>query len=66
MNKKLQEIRRRKKITQIDLARKLGVNRSYISKIENDERQLSLEGFLNYCKALEEDPVQLIKSVFGL
>lgn len=64
MHNKLRQIRVDKKITQIVLARKLGVNRSYISKVENNTRRLTLTGFLNYCKALDEDPVKLIKTVF--
>lgn len=42
MNGKLKELRERKNLTQAELARKIGVNRSYISRIESGKSKPSL------------------------
>ena len=48
----LRQIRISKKITQTDLAVRLGVHQSFISKIENRERRLDVVEFLSWIDAL--------------
>lgn len=49
----LRQIRISKKITQTDLAVRLGVHQSFISKIENRERRLDVVEFLSWIDALD-------------
>ena len=53
-------IRQRLNLTQQELADKLGFTRSYIWKIENDERQTSYE----FIKALKEKMPELDTNIF--
>ena len=48
----LRQIRISKKITQTDLAVRLGVHQSFISKIANRERRLDVVEFLSWIDAV--------------
>ena len=48
----LKEIRKEKKIHQVDLAKKLGVHQTFVSKYETGERKLDLIELEAVCKAL--------------
>lgn len=49
--------------SQESLAIKLGKHRTYISKIENEERKLSLDEFINYCLVLKLDVNESLKKI---
>ena len=48
----LRQIRTSRNITQAELANTMGVNQSFISKIENRERRLDVVEFLSWIDAL--------------
>jgi len=50
---KLRAIRIARMLTQQDMASLLGVNQSFISKVENRERRLDIIEFLNWIDVLE-------------
>lgn len=52
-------------ITQIDLANKLSKPQSFISKYESGERRLDVVEFLEISKALEIDPLKIIKQLLN-
>ena len=58
--KKLREIRLKKKLSQGDIARILGVHRSYISGLERGRRNPSLLTFQKVAKALNISPKELL------
>jgi transcriptional regulator with XRE-family HTH domain len=60
----LREARLERGLKQADLAAKLGLPQSYISKYESGERRLDVIEFIDLCKALEVDPRLFIASVF--
>ena len=61
----LRELRRSKNVSQRDLAAKVGVDFSYISKVENDRLPPpSADTLVRICQALDEDPNRLL-SVIG-
>jgi transcriptional regulator with XRE-family HTH domain len=53
---KLVEARRAAGVTQIDLAKALGITQSEVSKIERSERRLDIFDYLRICRALGIDP----------
>jgi transcriptional regulator with XRE-family HTH domain len=55
--------RREKKLTQEDLAAKLGWHRSTVAKIETSERRLDVVEFIQIAKGLGVDPEQLFSRV---
>ncbi|OGJ00660.1 hypothetical protein A3G98_00315 [Candidatus Nomurabacteria bacterium RIFCSPLOWO2_12_FULL_37_8] len=58
--KKLREVRLKKKLSQGDLARILGVHRSYISGLERGRRNPSLVTIQKIAQALKVNPKDLI------
>jgi len=59
--KKLREIRLKKKLSQGDIARILGVHRSYISGLERGRRNPSLVTVHKVAKALDVSTNELLK-----
>jgi len=57
----LREFRKSAKLTQIDLAERLGVTQSFISKCERGERRIDLLEWLKFCKAMETKPGEFFK-----
>ena len=56
----IKNARAKKKITQLELAKKLNVSQSYMSKIENRKtKTISIDLILNLSSILEIDPVDL-------
>ena len=49
----VKRLRERKKLTQDELAQRLGMDKSYISRIENNQKQVRLDTFLKVLKALD-------------
>ena len=60
---KLRELRVKKQLTQVQLAEKLGVDQTLISKIETCERRLDVIELKNICSALNEPFVEFIASL---
>lgn len=53
------EARQNAKLTQQDVADKLGKPQSYVAKIEGCERRLDIAEFVDYAGALGEEPEKL-------
>ena len=53
------DARREKGILQADLARRLGKDQSFISRIEGGQRRVDMVEFLEYAEALGIEPRQL-------
>jgi len=59
----LRSKRQQKRISQEDLAKKLGVPQSFISKIESGERRIDVIDLFRYCEVLNIELVQFIKEL---
>jgi transcriptional regulator with XRE-family HTH domain len=59
----LTELRRSKRVTQLALARLLGVPQSYVSKYEVGERRIDIIETFAICRALGADPVVFLRKV---
>ncbi|MGB3945974.1 MAG: helix-turn-helix transcriptional regulator [Candidatus Saccharimonadales bacterium] len=59
--KRVRELRKAKKLSQSQLADKVGVDRSYIGLLERGERNPSLEVIADIAKALGTKPDILLK-----
>ena len=62
----LKDTREQKGLTMRDLGGRLQRPHSYVAKIEGRERRLDVVEFVDYCRALEESPVDVLKQVFDL
>ena len=62
----LKDARESKGLTMRDLGERLQRPHSYVAKIEGCERRLDVIEFIDYCKALEESPVDVLKQLFDL
>ena len=56
----IKEIRKRKGITQVELAKRLGISQGAIQKLETGERGLDLDWMEKIAKALEVKPWELL------
>ena len=56
----VRDARKRARVTQVDLASRLGVTQSLLSKIERRERRLDAVELLNICEAIGTDPIKLL------
>ena len=61
--KKVREVRLKKKLSQGDIARILGVHRSYISGLERGVRNPSLDVIAKIALALETTPSDLLSAM---
>jgi transcriptional regulator with XRE-family HTH domain len=59
--KRVRELRKAKKLSQLQLADKVGVDRSYVGLLERGERNPSLEVIAEIAKALGTKPDILLK-----
>ena len=59
----LRALRRRRGVTQVDLARKLGRPQSFVSKVERNERSLDVLELLEVLDALGEDAGRFISEL---
>ena len=57
----LQKMRLSQNISQEDLAGITGIDRGYLSGIENGRRRLSMEMYLKICNGLKENPWEILK-----
>ena len=64
LNNKLQrvltETRKKRALTQIDVAKRLKKPQSFVSKYETGERRLNVGDFVLVCKALEIAPEKIL------
>jgi transcriptional regulator with XRE-family HTH domain len=60
------DARRQAGLNQTDVAERLGKPQSYVAKYEGGERRLDVVEFLAVCRALEADPIRIIKALFRL
>jgi transcriptional regulator with XRE-family HTH domain len=58
---RLAEIRRMRGWTQHELSRRSGINRTYISGLENGERNIGLLNIVRLAEALEVHPIELLR-----
>lgn len=61
----LADLRRQKGITQVALADALGVPQSYVSKYESGERRIDLVELVRICRALDADPVAIVRELIS-
>jgi transcriptional regulator with XRE-family HTH domain len=59
----LVEARRRAGVTQVELARRMGKDQSFISLIERSQRRVDTLEFYAFARALGVDPVSLFAEV---
>ena len=59
----LTELRRRKGVTQVQLASLLGLPQSYVSKYEIGERRIDVVETIKICRALDTDPVTFVRKL---
>lgn len=52
-----------KRLTQQQVAKRLGKPQSHIAKIEGAERRLDLIEFIELCRAIESDPIALFGDI---
>ncbi|TYS91948.1 helix-turn-helix domain-containing protein [Rossellomorea aquimaris] len=60
VGRRIQEIRKIRGMSQDELGDKLGVTRSFISKLENGKKKISLEHVENIAKILHIEPTDLL------
>lgn len=58
----LREARRKAKVTQLELAERIGNTQTFISKVERGERRLDFVELIEFCEALEINPVEFLRS----
>lgn len=56
----LSGVRKAKKLTQADVAERLGRQQSFVAKYEGGERRLDVIEFVEVAEALETDPCTLL------
>lgn len=59
----LARARKAKKLTQADVAERLGRPQSFVAKYEGGERRLDVVEFIEVAEALETDPGQLLSDL---
>lgn len=59
----LRETRQKKKLTQLDVAKQLGVRQSLISDIERGERRVDVVEFLQLAEAYQFDSAKFLKQL---
>lgn len=57
------EARKNADLTQVEVAVRLGRPQSFVSKYENGERRLDVVEFLDIAKAIEFDPLKLVRKL---
>lgn len=53
--------RKRAKLTQIELSKKLRKPQSFVAKYEGGERRLDVVEFLTICRAIGADPIRILR-----
>ena len=50
-------------LRQVDVAERLAKPQSYVSKVELGERRLDVVEFIEFARAIDADPIRIIKAV---
>ena len=64
--KLLTDSRKESKVSQRELARRLGRTQSYVSKIESGDQRLDVLEFLDYARAIGVEPSLLMLKLDGM
>jgi transcriptional regulator with XRE-family HTH domain len=64
--KTLVDARKSKKLSQAELAEKLGRVQTYVSKYERGERRLDVIEFIEVTRALEIDAIKVIRNLMAV
>lgn len=59
--KRVRELRKQRELSQVELAAKVGIDRSYMGFLERGERNPSLEVIAKIAEALSVTPDELLK-----
>ena len=66
MAKEFKRIRQEQGFTVRKLASQLGMANSFTGKIEGCERRLDVGEFIVYCQTLNQDPVEVLRTIIKL
>jgi transcriptional regulator with XRE-family HTH domain len=58
---RLRDVRRRRGMTQVELANLLGTNQTYVSSIERANRGLTVQQLFRLCEALKISPLEILR-----
>ena len=58
---RLRDARRRRGMTQVELAAKLGTNQTYVSSVERASRGLTVQQLVRLCGALRISPEEILR-----
>ena len=61
--KLLRETRKAAGLTQIEVSKRLGETQTFVSKCERGERRIDLLEWLQFCKAMETEPEEFLKTL---
>jgi len=61
LGKHIKRIRESKRLTQAQLAQKVGVTQGYISQIEVGSRQLRVKHLIKIARALKQNPIYFLR-----
>jgi len=61
----LRHARKKAGLTQVDLEKRLGNYKGYVSKYESGERQLTVMELIEIAEALEVDPLSVLKAIMA-
>jgi transcriptional regulator with XRE-family HTH domain len=62
----LVDARKKAKLQQTDVAKRIGRPQSYVSKVESGERRLDVAEFIELAAAIDADPVAVLKKAIVL
>ncbi|MGH9461942.1 MAG: helix-turn-helix domain-containing protein [Vicinamibacteria bacterium] len=58
---RLRDARRRRGMTQVELAARLGTNQTYVSSVERASRGLTVQQLVRLCRALRISPEEILR-----
>jgi len=59
----IKRARKRARLTQQQLAKRLGRPQSFVAKVENGERRVDVAEFIAIARAVDADPVRLFSAI---
>jgi transcriptional regulator with XRE-family HTH domain len=61
----LRHARKKAGLTQVDLEKRLGTYKGYVSKYESGERELTVMELIEVAEALEVNPLSFLKAIMA-
>jgi len=61
IGQRLRDARRRRGMTQVELAAILGANQTYVSSVERADRGITIQQLFRLCNALKISPTEIIR-----